>query len=119
MSLIPKSRCAISDRWTHTESYIFTAHKRSLGQGNVFTPVCHSVHGGGFLACITGHMTGGLHLGNLPPGGGSAYRRVGPPPPEIHGILWNTVNKRAVHILLDYILNLDFTFSLYFIPRGL
>ena len=23
---------------------IFTAHKRSLGQGNVFTPVCHSVH---------------------------------------------------------------------------
>ena len=25
---------------------IFTAHKRSLGQGNVFTPVSHSVHGG-------------------------------------------------------------------------
>ena len=24
----------------------FTARKRSLGQGNVFTPVCHSVHGG-------------------------------------------------------------------------
>ena len=26
---------------------IFTARKRSLGQGNVFTPVCHSAHGGG------------------------------------------------------------------------
>ena len=24
-----------------------TARKRSLGQGNIFTPVCHSVHGGG------------------------------------------------------------------------
>ena len=29
-------------------SYLFiTARKRSLGQGNIFTPVCHSVHGGG------------------------------------------------------------------------
>ena len=27
---------------------IFTARKRSLGQGNVFTPVCHSVHRGGW-----------------------------------------------------------------------
>ena len=26
---------------------LFTARKRSLGQGNIFTPVCHSVHGGG------------------------------------------------------------------------
>ena len=25
---------------------IITARKRSLGQGNIFTPVCHSVHGG-------------------------------------------------------------------------
>ena len=47
---------------------IFTARKRSLGQGNVFTLVCHSVHGGevGFPACITGHTTkGGLHPGGL------------------------------------------------------
>ena len=29
-----------------------------LGDGNVFTPVCHSVHSGvGFPACITAHMT--------------------------------------------------------------
>ena len=26
---------------------IFTARKRSLGQGNIFAPVCHSVHSGG------------------------------------------------------------------------
>ena len=26
--------------------HLFTAHKRSLGQGNIFAPVCHSVHGG-------------------------------------------------------------------------
>ena len=25
---------------------IFTARKRSLGQGNIFISVCHSVHGG-------------------------------------------------------------------------
>ena len=28
---------------------IFTARKRSLGQGNIFTPVCHSVHGRGLV----------------------------------------------------------------------
>ena len=33
----------------------FTSHKQSLGQGNVFTHVCHSVHN--FPACITGPMT--------------------------------------------------------------
>ena len=29
-----------------TVCVIFTARKRSLGQGNIFAPVCHSVHGG-------------------------------------------------------------------------
>ena len=39
--------------------WIVTASKRSLRQGNVFTRTCHSVRGagGGFPACITGHMT--------------------------------------------------------------
>ena len=43
---------------------VFTARKRSLGQGNVFTPVILFSRGGGlevglnrFPACITGHMT--------------------------------------------------------------
>ena len=68
---------------TSSRSYIFTARKRSLGQGNVFTPVCHSINRGvGFPACITGHMTSG----------GSASRewvciqRVGRPPPQHYGI---------------------------------
>ena len=30
-------------------TYIFTARKRSLRQGNMLTPVCHSVHKGGCL----------------------------------------------------------------------
>ena len=35
---------------------LITAHKRSLGLGNVFTGVCLST-GGGFPACIIAHMT--------------------------------------------------------------
>ena len=33
---------------------IFTARKGSLGQGNIFTPVCHSVHGGGHAWLLPG-----------------------------------------------------------------
>ena len=85
--------------------------------------VSHSVQGGmGFPACITDHMTGGSASrgglysvkgvriqeggGLLPGGEGSASRGVGqtPPPLEVHGILWNTVNKRVVRILLKCIL---------------
>ena len=32
--------------WNAVLSIIITARKRSLGQGNMFTPVCHSVHRG-------------------------------------------------------------------------
>ena len=48
--------------------FIFTAHKRSLGQGNIFTPVCHSVNRrdvcsrGGGVGCL-------LRGGCLVPGG--------------------------------------------------
>ena len=63
---------------------IFTVRKRSLGQGNVFTSVCYSVRGGSL------HPEGALH-----PGG------VGQTP---HKILQDTVNERAVHILLECIL---------------
>ena len=67
---------------------MFTAHKRSLGQGNVFTLVCHSVHRGGL-------HPGGLHPGVSASGrevdlhpGGSAFRRrgVGRPPIGYYGI---------------------------------
>ena len=41
----------------------YYGRKRSLGQGNVFTPICHSVHGG----------EGGLHPGGVCLGG-SVFR---------------------------------------------
>ena len=44
--------------------FVVTTSKRSLVQGNIFTPVCHSVHGVG-VVCIQG---------GLPPGEGSASR---------------------------------------------
>ena len=46
---------------------VFTTRKRSLGQGNIFTPVCHSVHrgdgGGGIPACIAGGIPACLAAG--------------------------------------------------------
>ena len=47
-------------RNTETERYnvssvIFTACKQSLGQGNVFTPVCDSVHGVCLPHCMLGY----------------------------------------------------------------
>ena len=71
----PIYRCTpCSDR---KEKYIFTARKRSLGQGDIFTPVCHSVHGGG-VAWFWGGTApgGGLVLGGClvedPPGTATA-----------------------------------------------
>ena len=49
---------------------IITARKRSLGQGNIFTPVCHSVHRiGGVHGCWRVCMVAGGHAW-LPGGGG-------------------------------------------------
>ena len=49
---------------SHTNAIIFTARKRSLGQGNIFTPVCHSVHRGiclgpGGWGCLLPGVPGG------------------------------------------------------------
>ena len=43
-------------------SVLVTARKRSLGQGNIFTPVCHSVHRGGVRGHPGGHawLLGGV-----------------------------------------------------------
>ena len=88
------------------------------------TSVSHSVQGGdGFPSmhyrshdwgvCLQGGLhpgKGGLHprgRGSASRGEGSASGRgVGQtsPPSEIHGILRNTVNKRAIRILLECIL---------------
>ena len=50
---------------------IFTVRKRSLGQGYNFTPVCHSVHGGGGVRGCSGGVrgcSGGACM--VAPGGG-------------------------------------------------
>ena len=54
-------------------SRLFTARKRSLGQGNIFTPVCHSVHGGGMLSQHALQMVSqhALQEGGVPGLGGS------------------------------------------------
>ena len=78
---------------------IITARKRSLGQGNIFTPVCHSVHGGGLPQCMPGnHPPDQAH----PPGSGPPDQA--PPPPQTRhpqSMLGDTVNARAVRILLE------------------
>ena len=56
-----------------------------LRQGNIFTSICHSVH----------------RLGGMP-GGGHAWLAHTPPRPQ--QILRDTVNERAVRILLECIL---------------
>ena len=59
------------------------------GQGDVFTPVCHSVHRG------EGNMSAPLHAGLHTPLG--RYPTPGQTPPT--RILRDTVNKRAVHFV--------------------
>ena len=66
-----------------------------LGQGSIFTSVCHSVYRGGvgFPACITGDMTRGRGSAS---GGGGGW--------TLPRILRDTVNKWAVRIPLECIL---------------
>ena len=59
---------------------IFTSCKRSLGQGSVFTPVCHSVHRGAL--CPGGALSGGSVWGVSVQGGsrsGGSLTRGRPP----------------------------------------
>ena len=60
-------------------NFIFTVRKRSLGQGNVFTSVCHSVHRRG--VCIQGGWAD-------PPSDTTGYVLVGGThPTRIHSCL--------------------------------
>ena len=50
--------------WSSNEfPFLITARKRNFGQGNIFTPVCHSVHRGGVRGCRGGvhGCRGGMH----------------------------------------------------------
>ena len=69
-------------------SFIFTARKRSLGQGDIFTPVCHSVHRGN-----DGILPGTMHT-TPPPD------HVPPHPRTMHPLLqcracWETRSTRG------------------------
>ena len=81
--------------------------KRSFGQGNSFTPVCHSVHRGGGSGPGGGFLTRTPHPGPDPPRPDPPRTRTYPPgtrPPPPGSRLRNTVNDRPVRILLEYIL---------------
>ena len=54
---------------------LITARKRSLGQGNVFTNVCHSVHGGWGRGCLPLGPTGIHPPGHTPGRDGHWSRR--------------------------------------------
>ena len=95
---------------------VFTARKRSLGQGNIFTPVCHSVHGGGGAWSQGVGVPGrgvpgrGVCSGGVPASGGGGTCSQGCLLP---GGAWSRGSARggggelllrAVHILLECIL---------------
>ena len=86
---------------------------KKSGQGNVFTGVCDSVHGGGLPQCMLGyHRPLGAYT--PPPEQTPPWEQTPPqsrhpppqeqtPPPHRSG-LWHTVNERPVRILLECIL---------------
>ena len=76
---------------TATNAYIFTARKRSLGQGNVLTVVCLST-GGGWLPSMH-HRSHDQEVCPTP--------LDNPPPPQ--WTLRDTIKRRAVRILLQCI----------------
>ena len=94
----------IKDKNLPYEIQFFYRPQTKLREGNVLhLSVCSS---GGWLPSMhhRSHDQDGLHRGGgvgqiplgLPTGEG-----IGQTPPEIYGILWDTVNKRAVRILLE------------------
>ena len=88
-----KNGTTSSDQYVQVFESLITARKRSLGQGNVFTPVCLFIGG----ICIQGVSAFGGSAS-----GGSASRGVGQTPP--FRILRDIVTERPVRILLECIL---------------
>ena len=77
---------------------IFTARKPSLGQGNVFTPICQSFCSQGECTCARTDTIPGRHtpFGKYPP-------KQTPLPLGRHPFPRRQL-KRAIHILLECIL---------------
>ena len=117
--------------------YFVTARKRSLGQGNIFAPVCRSVHRGESTWAGTplgrytpwqvhpGRYTPwqihppGRYTPSPPPWAGTPPPPAGTSPRQVHpregtpprNACWDTVNKRAVRILLECILVINNIFD--------
>ena len=84
----------------HLELVLLLPPATKLGQGYVFTGVCDSVHGGGSTWPGTPPRPG------TPPGPGTPPQDQVPPrdqvhPPPAQSMLGDTVNARAVRILLE------------------
>ena len=71
-----------------------------LQQGNVFTPVCHSVHRGGLGRHPPGQTPGQTPLARHPLGRHRPGRHA-PWADPLHSACWDTVSKRVVRILLE------------------
>ena len=79
----------------HIKTPFFLSPATKWRQGNVFTPVCHSVHRGG--VCTTSQTHPGRHP--LP----SACWDT----PPVPSACWDTINQRSVRILLECFLVLQ------------
>ena len=85
--------------------FCYRPQTKFLGQGNIFAPVCHSVHGGGLPQCMLGYHPPPRQppptpppREQTPPGPGNP---LGASTPLVQCMLGDTVNKRAVCILLE------------------
>ena len=73
---------------------LFLPHATKLGQGNVFTGVCDSVHGRGVWGSAS------VDAG-IPPPRSRHPQRADPPWRSVQSMLGDMVNARAVRILLE------------------
>ena len=76
--------------WKAFLSYFYRP-KRSFGQGNIFTPVCHSVHRGEYLTRYTPQNQ--VH----PPGPGTPPRTRYNPRDQVHPLGPGTPPRDQVH----------------------
>ena len=88
--------CVVTDNPLSSQERAFLPPATKLGQGYVFTGVCDSVNGGGCLPQrMLGYPPGSRHppTADTPPGADT--------PTPAQSMLGDTVNARAVHILLE------------------